>query len=155
MSDSSPKISSRSWHAYSSFYTFWKQIKHWTRLLCFGGNVRSWYSFSWRCHSYYCKRDKCSKFVTRVVSRVASMSIHCQNDTHVLQGKPIRRRPAVVFRATEMRFPARATSRLALAPDSSSPRTILSFLSFTVYNVCRVQLIHNASRLVASLLSYE
>ena len=60
----------------------------------------------------YCKREKCSMFVTRVVS---SMSIHCQNNTHVLQGKPIRRRPAVVFRATEMRFPARATSRLALA----------------------------------------
>ncbi len=74
-------------------------------------------------------------FVTRVVSRAASMSIHYQNNTHVLQGKPIRRRPAVVFRATEMRFPARATSRLALAPDSSSPRTILSFLSFTVYNL--------------------
>ena len=89
-------------------------------------------------------------FVTRVVSRVASMSIHCQNNTHVLQGKPIRRRPAVVFRATEMRFPARATSRLALAP-SSSPGTILSFLSFTVYNFYREQLIHNASRLVASL----
>ena len=32
------------------------------------------------------------------------------------RGKHIRRRPAVVFRATEMRFPARATSRLALAP---------------------------------------
>ncbi len=63
-------------------------------------------------------------FVTRVVS---SMSIHCQNNTHVLQGKPIRRRPAVVFRATEMRFPARATSRLALAP--------YYFIVFIVYRV--------------------
>ena len=81
-------------------------------------------------------------FVTRVVS---SMSIHCQNNTHVSQGKPIRRRPAVVFRATEMRFPARATSRLALAPSLRSgarARPVLFYrfyrlpcTTFTLYNL--------------------
>ncbi len=114
------------------------------------------------------------------------MSIHCQNNTHVLQGNPFgsapllffapprccfSRRPAVVFRAAPLLFFApprccfsrhgdaiscksdkstRSRSPASLG-SSSSPRTILSFLSFTVYKFYLVQLIHNASRLVASL----